>query len=60
MIIRVRKTVLAPELVSLWAILGVAVSYDTATMATVDDEHLPHLVTGQFLLVVLDFVVACI
>jgi hypothetical protein len=36
--------VLAPELVSLGAVLGVAVGYDVSAEAATDDEDFPHFV----------------
>ena len=50
--------VLAPELVSLRAVLGVAVGDDVSAMTAADDEDLAHLVIGKFFLVLLHFVVS--
>ena len=38
--------VLTPELVSLRAVLGVAVGDDVSAALAADDEYLPHLVVG--------------
>ena len=43
--------VLAPELVSLGAVLGVAVGYDVSAEAATDDEDFPHFVMRKFFLV---------
>ena len=50
--------VLAPELVSLGAVLGVAVGYDVSAEAATDDEDLPHFVMWKFFLVSLYLAVA--
>ncbi len=50
--------VLAPELVSLGAVLGMAVSYYISAVAASNDEDLPHLVMWKFLLVSLYVAVA--
>lgn len=42
---------LAPEPVSLRAILGMAVGYNVSATVAADDEDLPHLVMGKLLLV---------
>ena len=43
--------VLAPELVSFRAVLGVAVGYYVSAVSATEDEDLAHLVMGQFFLV---------
>jgi len=50
--------VLAPELVSLGAILGVAVGYNVSTEAAADDEDFTHLVMWKLFLVPLYVAVA--
>ena len=49
--------VLAPELVSLWAVLGVAVGDDVSAVTAADDEDLAHLVMGKLSFVLLYFVI---
>ena len=44
-------TILAPELVSFGAVLGVAVGYYVSAVSAADDEDFPHLVMGKFFLV---------
>ena len=39
-------TVLTPELVSLRAVLGMAICDDVSAAFAADDEYLPHLVVG--------------
>lgn len=50
--------VLAPELVSLRAVLGVAIGHDVSTEAASDDEDFPHFVIWKVPLVPLHLVVA--
>jgi hypothetical protein len=50
--------VLTPELVSLGAVLGVAVGYNVSAVPAADDEDFPHFVMGEFFLVPLYVVVA--
>jgi hypothetical protein len=54
----IHKAILAPELVSRGAVLGVAVCYDVSAEAAADDEDFPHFVMGKFLLVSLYLAVA--
>ena len=49
--------VLTPELVSLRAVLSVAIGNDVSATFAANNEHLPHLVIGQLVLVLLDFLV---
>ena len=44
-------TVFAPELVSLGAVLGVAVGYNVSAEAAADNENFPHFVMWKFFLV---------
>ena len=50
--------VLAPELISLGAVLGVAVCYYVSAVAAADDEDFPHLVMWKFFLMSLYVAVA--
>jgi hypothetical protein len=50
--------VLAPELVSLGGVLGVAVGYDASAEAATSDEDFPHFVMWKFFLVFLYVAVA--
>jgi hypothetical protein len=54
----INEAILAPELVSLGAVLGVAVGYYVSAVPATDDEDFPHLVMGKFFLVSLCFAVA--
>jgi len=51
-------TILAPELVSLGAILGVAVRYNVSAVSAADDEDSPHFVMWKLFLVPFDVGVA--
>jgi hypothetical protein len=53
-----RDTILAPELVFLGAILGVAVGHYVSTVAAPDDEDLTHLVMREVFLVPFHILVA--
>ena len=48
---RFGDTVFAPELVSLRAVLGVAVGYYVSAVAAADDEDFTHFVMWKFFLV---------
>jgi len=48
---RFGDTVLAPELVSLWAVLGVAIGYYVSVASAADDEDFTHLVMWKVSLV---------
>src|SRR5437660_310313 len=52
------NAVLAPELVSLGAVLGVAVGYNVSAVSAANDEDFPHLVMWKFFLVPLYVAVA--
>jgi hypothetical protein len=54
----ISKAVLAPELVSFGAVLGLAVSYDVSAEAATDDEDFPHFAMGKLFLVSLYLTVA--
>ena len=58
MTVRFGETVLAPELVLLGAVLGMAVSDDVSAVTATDDEDLAHLVIGKFSLVLLYLLVS--
>ena len=47
----IHKAILAPELVSRGAVLGVAVCYDVSAEAATEDEDFPHFVMWKILLV---------
>jgi hypothetical protein len=53
-----KQTIFAPELVSFWAVLGVAVSYNVSAVSASDDEDFPHFVVGEVFLVSLDIHIA--
>jgi hypothetical protein len=54
----INEAILAPELVSFWAVLGVAVGYYVSAEAAADDEDFPHFVMGKLFLVSLYVAVA--
>jgi hypothetical protein len=54
----INETILAPELVSLGAVLGVAVGYYVSAVPATDDEDFPHFVMGKLFLVSLYLAVA--
>ena len=54
MIAPICKAVLAPELVQLGAVLGVAVGYDVSAVAASYNEDFAHLMIRQIFLVALD------
>ena len=49
--------VLAPELIPLRTILGVAVRHDVSALLASDGEDLPHLMMRHFLLVLLNLII---
>jgi hypothetical protein len=53
-----RDTILAPELVSLGAILGMAVGYHVSAVAAADDEDFTHFVMREVFLVPFHILVA--
>ena len=52
------NAVLAPELVSLGAVLGVAVGYNVSAVSAANDEDFPHLVMWKVFLVPFYVIVA--
>ena len=52
------QAILTPELVSLGAVLGVAVGYYVSAVSASDDEDFPHSVVGEVFLVSLDIHIA--
>jgi hypothetical protein len=53
-----KQTILAPELVSFRAVLGVTVGYYVSAVSASDDEDFPHSVVGEVFLVALDIHIA--
>src|SRR6266702_6864114 len=54
----IHEAILAPELVSFGAVLGVAVGYYVSAVPTADDEDFPHLVMWKVFLVPFYLIVA--
>src|SRR2546422_7767269 len=52
------QAILTPELVSLGAVLGVAVGYYVSAVPATDDEDFPHFVIGEVFLMALDIHIA--